>query len=374
MSDSEQRLRALESENRMLRQGVQQAARMRQLWQQALDELQATKHQLEASHAQLSVLYKVSSAISQTLDLHELFARIMEGMEAALESARGQPMGIFLVEEERMHLVAQRGATDAFIAAHANMRVGECLCGQAALSGELVLCEDCARDPRHILPTPATEPHGHVIVPLTAKGRAVGVFYYYVPCGLHIDAGQRDTFTAIGQQLGMAIENARLYEETRRLTLRDTLTGLGNRRLMELVLDRDLPNVRRYGRALSLVMLDVDHFKRYNDEHGHLAGDRLLAEIGAILQRETRENDLPVRYGGEEFLVILPETDLAGAKHLAERLRRAVAAATPVTISLGVAQATPTRNDRPTLIQIADDALYRAKASGRDRVACAEDC
>lgn len=196
----------------------------------------------------------------------------------------------------------------------------------------------CCEDDRHTIRYTSMEKHGHVIAPLMAKGKAVGVFYYYVPCGLRLQPGQRDTFVAIGQQLGLAIENARLYEETRQLSLHDTLTGLGDRRLMELVLERDLPNVHRYGRALSVVMLDVDHFKCFNDEYGHPAGDRLLAELGAIVRRESRENDLPSRYGGEEFLVILPETDARGAARFAERLRVAVAASTRVTISLGVAQ------------------------------------
>ncbi|MGE0079841.1 MAG: diguanylate cyclase [Thiohalomonadaceae bacterium] len=371
MSD-EARLRRLEDENRMLRQGVQQAARMRQLWEQALAELQATKHQLEASNTQLSTLYQVASAINQTIDLQGLFERIMQAMEGALEASRGQPMAIFLVDGEHMRLVAHGGGSAEFVEAHQDMRVGDCLCGRAAAGGE-VLCSDmCCQDERHTIRYTSMEKHGHVIVPLMAKGKAVGVFCYYVPCGMRLQPGQRDTFVAIGQQLGMAIENARLYEETRQLSLLDTLTGLGNRRLMELVLDRDLPNVRRYGRALSVVMLDVDHFKRYNDEHGHPAGDRLLAEIGAILRRETRENDLPVRYGGEEFLVILPETDATGARSLAERLRTAVATDTGVTVSLGVAQAGPTHGERLALLQAADAALYQAKADGRNRVVVAD--
>lgn len=369
--NDEARLRNLETENRMLRQGVQQAARMRQLWEQALDELQATKHQLEASNAQLLTIYRVASAINQTIDLQELFERIMQAMEAALEASQGRPMGIFLVDGERMRLAAHRGGSAEFIEAHMDMRVGDCLCGRAAAGGD-VLCSDmCCEDDRHTIRYTSMEKHGHVIVPLMAKGKAVGVFYYYVPCGLRLQPGQRDTFVAIGQQLGLAIENARLYEETRQLSLHDTLTGLGNRRLMELVLERDLPNVHRYGRALSVVMLDVDHFKRFNDEYGHPAGDRLLAELGAIVRRESRENDLPVRYGGEEFLVILPETDARGAARFAERLRVAVAASTRVTISLGVAQASHTRSDRLSLMQAADEALYQAKADGRNRVVVA---
>jgi diguanylate cyclase (GGDEF)-like protein len=212
-----------------------------------------------------------------------------------------------------------------------------------------------------------------VIVPLLSRGKTVGVFYYYLPVGAGIDERQHDTFTAIGQQLGMAIEQGRLYEEMRSLSLHDALTGLGNRRRMELMLDCELARVVRYQRPLSVLLVDIDYFKRYNDTLGHLAGDRLLALLGGILRNETREHDLAVRYGGEEFLLILPETPLAGAQKMAERLRQKVETQTPVTISIGAATALPARTNRDTLLQAADEALYQAKLAGRNRVESAPD-
>jgi diguanylate cyclase (GGDEF)-like protein len=119
---------------------------------------------------------------------------------------------------------------------------------------------------------------------------------------------------------------------------------------------------------LSVLLLDIDHFKNYNDTRGHLAGDQLLARIGGILENEKRENDLAVRYGGEEFLLILPETPLDGARQMAERLRRHVADDAGVTVSIGAADATAERRDRDSLLEAADRALYRAKQSGRNRV------
>lgn len=366
------RLEALEAENLMLRQSVRQADRMRRLWQEAIEELKGTKRQLEVSNAALSSLHAVSLAISQTLDLHELFQHIMGVMESVLDQAKGRPMGIFLVEGDRMRLAASRGASEAFIGAHQALRVGECLCGVAAASGDVIVSTDCRNDPRHTLSYQSGEPHGHVVVPLTAKGRAVGVFYYYLPCAVTVDPRTRETFTNIGRQLGIAIENARLYEQTKDLSLRDPLTGLGNRRLMQLELERNLPNVKRYRRHLALMMIDIDYFKRFNDTYGHPEGDRLLVAVAGILQRETRENDLAVRFGGEEFLVIAPETDLAGAATVAERLRRAIQADTGTTVSIGVTATCLHCHDRAALIKAADQALYEAKAAGRNRVVCHE--
>jgi len=120
-------------------------------------------------------------------------------------------------------------------------------------------------------------------------------------------------------------------------------------------------------------MLDIDHFKMYNDMHGHVEGDRLLAKIAAILSRVMRSADYLFRYGGEEFLAILPETDLAMACEAAERLREAVAAEGEVTISLGVASYQKTMQDKESLFREADEALYRAKENGRNRVERAVD-
>jgi len=164
------------------------------------------------------------------------------------------------------------------------------------------------------------------------------------------------------------IELKALYEETKALSLHDPLTGLANRRLMQLDLERGIAKAKRYDRPLSVVMLDVDHFKRYNDSFGHPEGDRLLATLADILKQQTRDADLVARYGGEEFIVILPETPMGDACEVSERLRRAVEEQTDVTISLGVASLGGGMEDAVGLIRGADEALYRAKESGRNRV------
>jgi diguanylate cyclase (GGDEF)-like protein len=152
----------------------------------------------------------------------------------------------------------------------------------------------------------------------------------------------------------------------------DFLTGLRNRRYLELILERELFRVARYGRPLSLVILDLDGFKAVNDTHGHEVGDRVLRALARCLEEHLRQSDRAVRLGGEEFAVLLPETGLPQALRLAERLRRAVAAlkvppAERLSASFGVAQAGPT--DSPlSLLKRADEALYRAKRAGKNRV------
>lgn len=158
----------------------------------------------------------------------------------------------------------------------------------------------------------------------------------------------------------------------------DPLTGLHNRRWLNEILPREIRRSVRDGRRLSLMMLDVDRFKQYNDTHGHLAGDGALAGVAHTLGKHLRPTDLLARCGGEEFVVVLPNTDLERAKMVAERLRRAVSMTElvapddtriePVTISVGIAQLQPAQR-RDDLIATADAALRRAKSEGRNRVA-----
>lgn len=217
-------------------------------------------------------------------------------------------------------------------------------------------------------------------VPLVAQGNMLGLLHASAPA---VD-GRADNDTAlleaVGEQLSLAMVNLQLRETLRQQSLRDPLTGLFNRRYLEVGLERELARCRRRGHALSVVMLDVDHFKRFNDEHGHPAGDALLQRVGELLASLTRGEDIACRYGGEEFILVLPEADATLALQRAEQIRKAISTATvthagqelgPATASLGVATA-PGDGDTPRkLLDCADAALYRAKESGRNRVVAA---
>jgi diguanylate cyclase (GGDEF)-like protein len=181
-----------------------------------------------------------------------------------------------------------------------------------------------------------------------------------------------DALEALALRAGPALENAQRFVEAMRLSELDPLTGLGNRRVFHQLLAREVARSRRYGRRLSLIVLDLDDFKRINDRLGHLAGDEVLAEVSNRMRSCIRSTDIGCRVGGDEFAVILPESNRGDADHLAARIERAVgsepiAKAGTLKISAGVAELSP--DDTPTdLFERADEDLYRAKAvSKRDR-------
>lgn len=196
-----------------------------------------------------------------------------------------------------------------------------------------------------------------------------------------------DEVTALGvaaSTLGVVLENAALQAEgktLRALAEKDALTGINNRRNVLEILRREIDRARRYGKPLAVALLDVDHFKSWNDLHGHQVGDMVLQTVAQIISSASREVDACGRYGGEEFLIVLPETGADHAVLYAERLRAAIeahgvdlAAVYPpalLTVSIGVTQLLPRGDDDRQMIQRADNALYAAKAHGRNRV-CVE--
>jgi diguanylate cyclase (GGDEF)-like protein len=172
---------------------------------------------------------------------------------------------------------------------------------------------------------------------------------------------------------------ARYHEELYQLATHDTLTKLNNRRQLLELLDKEIQRSLRTARAFSLIFIDIDHFKPINDELGHLAGDQVLKALAELLAQRVREGDVAARIGGEEFAVLLPETDESRAQILAEVLRAAVEKLTvtlpdrsvSITISIGVAQWRPGMRASSDILAHADDALYRAKSDGRNRVCTA---
>ena len=166
------------------------------------------------------------------------------------------------------------------------------------------------------------------------------------------------------------------HEEIYRLTTVDGLTQVYNKRYFLEVLDREISRAQRYSRELSLIMFDIDNFKKINDTFGHLAGDHVLKHLAEVIKDRIRREDIMARYGGEEFAVVLPEIDSFNACQLAEKIRHLVERTTftfedaqiPITISLGVASATSDTQSAPQFIKLADDKLYEAKRLGRNRV------
>lgn len=236
-------------------------------------------------------------------------------------------------------------------------------------------------------PVPVAAPF-HTLLPLMAGGHLAGALVLGYSTGDSLDRSDRDFLRLVADQAALALENAYLCEQVRasrarlasrqvalehqlkRLTVTDDLTGLYNQRDLFEQLPREMERAKRAGSACSLCLFDLDGFKEYNDTHGHLAGDRLLRTVGAVVSRTIRaKSDRAFRYGGDEFVLLLPHTSRAEAQVLVDRLRRAVsqALAGAVGFSAGIAEYSPGMESRD-FIEAADRLMYRAKRKGGNRL------
>ena len=217
-----------------------------------------------------------------------------------------------------------------------------------------------------------------VVVPLSASRKGLGVLVMEHPlrAASRIErriVGMLERFAA---HAALALRNAWLLEEIQHLAATDGLTKIANRATFQQTLGQELARAQRGNGSAALVLLDLDHFKRLNDTHGHQAGDEVLRGVARVLDESSRGFDTPARYGGEEFAVILPHTDPVEAVAVAERLRAAIAAAPldpEVTVSVGVASYPEDAASGDDLVRAADEALYAAKRAGRNRVTAAGD-
>ena len=235
---------------------------------------------------------------------------------------------------------------------------------------------------------PSNTEISYLCVPLMAQGEAMGVFH--IECPSHAQAAvaspedwtafkisRQELANAVAEHVALALANLQLRETLRSQSIRDPLTGLFNRRFMEESLEREILRAGRNNSTIGILLLDIDHFKRYNDTFGHEAGDAVLREVGALLRKQVRGEDIPCRYGGEEFLLLLPGAPAEIALHRAEQLREAVRHLNvnfhgqtlgTLTISIGVAMFPQHGTGADSLLESGDRALYTAKESGRDQV------
>jgi diguanylate cyclase (GGDEF)-like protein len=227
----------------------------------------------------------------------------------------------------------------------------------------------------------AGEKHSYLCVPILAQGKTLGVMHFQATDAMpELDTTGQSFKVTFAAQIGLSIANIQLREALRSQSVRDALTGLYNRRYLEEVLEREVRRASRSAQSLGVIMVDLDFFKTFNDSYGHDAGDAVLREIATSLTKGIRAEDFVCRFGGEEFVIILPTADLASSRARAERLRERTRELTilhqgksmgMITISVGVA-AFPEHGTSPKeLMAAADAALYEAKRGGRDQVVVA---
>jgi diguanylate cyclase (GGDEF)-like protein len=248
------------------------------------------------------------------------------------------------------------------------VQIGDQLVGKAARFGRVV-------GPEPVSHPDVIEAWEHAIaVPMIVGARVVGVIEVRDHAEVTLPTHVLELIDTLSSQAATAIEAARLYERAEHQSRTDALTMLPNRHDLDATLASEVSRAQRYGRSLAVAMLDLDHFKAVNDTFGHARGDEVLQETASVMRSVIRDVDTIYRYGGEEFLVIMPETGPEAAMELCNRLRVAVLGRVvlpdgrPLTVSAGVA-AYPDHAEAPaTLVAAADQALYRAKHAGRDRV------
>jgi diguanylate cyclase (GGDEF)-like protein/PAS domain S-box-containing protein len=246
-----------------------------------------------------------------------------------------------------------------------------------AESGEPSINPDTWADPEWVKDLPgSTWIRSYIGAPIKRKEKLLGF--------LNLDAATPNFFKnkhlsriqALADQAAIAIENAQLYKEMEKLAITDSLTGLYNRRFFFAFAENEIERTKRYNKNLSIIMVDIDHFKDVNDRFGHLIGDQVLKEISDICLSILRKVDVMCRYGGEEFVVLLPETEESDAAHAAERMCTAISTSrlktekgnVSVTVSIGVTELDKSHGTLEKLLATADKALYTAKEAGRNRV------
>lgn len=318
-----------------------------------------------------AALFEIGKVIGSELDPGILLARIAQLICQLIDA---EACSVMLIDADRKRLLAKAAYGLRTEHMHSvSFRVGEGIAGWVVEHGKPALVHDVAQDPRFVvLPTNETPIASMICVPLIARGERVGVVSATSGKPGVFDTNNLELIRFIATTIALDIENVRLH----RVAVTDPLTGTFNREFLMQRLPQEIETACERDRALSVAMVDVDHFKTVNDHYGHGIGDLVLSEVARRLRGAIRAGDLLVRYGGEEFLAVLPRADAGRAWEVGERMRQRVTErafdvgdglALLLRVSVGVAQ-WRTGEMMPELIERADTALYGAKDRGRNRV------
>lgn len=339
-----------------------------------LDELHAARNEAEARARELERQGHETDLLTQLTGVLQVAHSVDEAGQVIGRTAGtlfpGSPGALYLYTESRslLHAIASWGGHET----DDSFGPDECWAmrrGQTHLSQYGGLEPMCAHG--------AKSGDRQFCVPLSAQGELLGILNLACSAAEAPSAAWQALASRLADRLGLALGNLKLRESLKNMSIRDALTGLFNRRYLTETLEREFARAQRAGAPVAVIMIDVDHFKRFNDTFGHDAGDSVLRELGAFLRQSVRAEDIACRYGGEEFCLVLPQMHRDSARQRAEAIRTGAAriaitsdgrALGPVTLSLGVALFPEDGGDAASLLRASDEALYEAKRTGRDRV------
>ena len=339
----------------------------------ALEETQAN---LESSVQYLRTIAEVSTAITGTLDPEELYRIIPERVMRRLGL---NEFCVMVYSHETKRLVAKAAAGGAAQNAAAfTLSPGEGIAGKVFLTGESAWIPDVKGSPEFqyygVLPR---DVRSFLCVPLLSKGKSIGVLMLHHSRPNAFEPELLPTMRVLASYLAIAMENAELFGFVKSLAEKDSLTLLYNHGAFHEKLGIELERASRYSRPMAVIMLDLDGFKEINDTHGHTTGDRVLVLVAGALGAHLRKTDIAARYGGDEFAVILPETDLSSAAVIAGRIAEGISGVRLETdagdvvsfsASIGYAACSPDSADRAQILGIADRLMYDSKRRGRGGV------
>jgi diguanylate cyclase (GGDEF)-like protein len=331
---------------------------------------------------ELEIFHGVAKALTSSLDLDSILQTIMEKMA---EYFRPDTWSLLMVDEEKNELYfAIAVGTAAEALKNVRLKVGEGIAGWVAKHGERLIVPDVMTDPRfakRIDEMTQWETRSIVCVPVRSKLRVLGVIQLV---NVHLEqfSDQELYFLqSLCDYAAIAIENARSVEKIQELTITDDCTGLYNARHLYKTLEAEVYRSSRFGYEFSVLFIDLDHFKQVNDTHGHLIGSKLLAEIGYLIKAQLRLIDFAFRYGGDEFVVLLPQTGKDSAITVAKRLRDSLRASMfckeeglnlNVRASIGMATYPHDAKTPHDVIRQADEMMYLVKNTTRDNIGVAQ--
>ncbi len=342
--------------------------------------------ELKRTVEELAAFNEIGKALTSTLEIREVLKMIMQKVSELLKP---QNWSLLLLDDKTGELYFEAAVGEgADLIKGLRVKLGEGIAGWVAREGQPVLVPDVQQDPRFAVrfdDASQFKTSAVLAVPIRSKQRTLGVIEL-INGGASLGKGFSDddvrTLASIADYAAIALENARNFQRLQELTVIDDHTGLYNSRHLHRQMEVELVRARRFAHPVALIFFDLDHFKAVNDTYGHQRGSALLREVGQVLTATLRTVDVPVRYGGDEFVVLLPETDRAQATLCAERLRKAISEryflqpeglSVRLTASFGVAAFPEDAAGEEDLMRKADFAMYKAKEAGRDQVRTANE-